>query len=295
MKKKLLVTLLAVSMTSAMITGCLPKPTYNPENDIVDEYDNDFEDEIDELNDSMDELNDELEDMTTSETDSKESEEDTTEDKEDAIEEENTDETDEEEADASEQEEAKEDADKKADTTVSDELSANWADLQFQLEGQVLTLPCDYKDIEALGYSVDLSDYGYENGYILNPNDKTYSTIDLENAEGAEITVGFINTGDEAKDILECQIWSIGSRTTYVDAVPNLVFPGGITWGATLEEVEAAYGTLDEEDIYTSDLGYKSYSYEDFEDNDKYLDVEIYTNDPDGKYEGVTGLEIKYY
>ena len=70
MKKKLLVTLLSVSMTSAMITGCLPKPTYNPENDIVDEYDNDFEDEIDELNDSMDELNDELEDMTTSETDS---------------------------------------------------------------------------------------------------------------------------------------------------------------------------------------------------------------------------------
>lgn len=279
MKKKLLVTLLAISMTSSMLTGCLPKPTYNPENDIVDEYGDDYEDNYnDELDDNMDELEDGLDDLISSEDDSDDLQDDSAEEDEKAQE--------------KAEENSKDDADKKSQTTVSDLLSDNWTDLQFQLEGQVLTLPCDYSDIEALGYTFDLSDYGYDNGYILNPGDSTYSTIHLENEEGAEVTVGFTNTGDEAKDILECQIWSVRAESTYVDAVPDLVFPGGITWGATLETVEAVYGTVDEDDIYVSDLGYKAYSYN---EDDKYMDVDIYTDDPDGRFEGVTKLEMQCY
>ena len=243
-----------------MLTGCLPKPTYNPENDTMDEYGDDYEDNYnDELDDNMDELEDGLDDLISSEDDS---------------------------------DDFQDDADKKSQTTVSDQLSDNWTDLQFQLEGQVFTLPCNYSDIEALGYTFDLSDYGYDNGYILNPGDSTYSTIHLENEEGAELTVGFTNTGDEAKDILECQIWSVEAESTYVDAVADLVFPGGITWGATLETVEAVYGTVDEDDIYVSDLGYKAYSYN---EGDKYMDVDIYTDAPDGRFEGVTKLEMKCY
>ena len=32
-----------------------------------------------------------------------------------------------------------------------------------------------------LGWTFDLADYGYENGYIMNQDDKTYATIELEN------------------------------------------------------------------------------------------------------------------
>lgn len=282
MKKKLLVTLLAISMTSTMLTGCLPKPRYNPENDVTNEYEDEYDNEVQEFEEDM-------EDDTISDMDLEKSEDDSIE--EDVDIKEDTEEVEKEESDDSKQEE---DDNKKAKTTVSDQLSSNWKDLQFQLNGQVLTLPCDYSDIEALGYSFDLSDYGYENGYILNPGDSTFSTIYLENAEGAELSVGFINTGDEAKDILECQIWSITGNVAYEDVVPDLVFPGGITWGDSLEDVEAAYGPLDEEQIYTSDDGeMKAYYYEG--DDGERMDVDIYINDADGDLNGITRLVLEYY
>lgn len=270
MKKKLLVTLLALTMTSSMLSGCVPAMLYQHSENKKEEAIEQTEEQIIE---DIEEVGELAEDLDISKVDIEE------EDREEEIE-----------ADDEENVEGKED--NGVEAVVSDELSGDWKNMQFQLNGQVFTLPCDYKDIEALGYSFDLSEYGYENGYILNKDDTTTSTIYLENAEGAELSVGFINTSDEPKDILECQIWAIGASITYCDAVPDLVFPGGITWGSTLEEVEATYGTLDEEDIYISDLGYTSYSYN---DDSKYLDVDVYTNDPDGEYKGVTSLDIREY
>lgn len=276
MKRKLLVTLLTISIVGTMLTGCLPKPRgYDSQDYTTEEQGAELEDEVSESSDTETDIENDKEevDLLLEEGDATEQNTEV----------------------ENEAEETEENTAKPATTTVSDELSDNWSDMQFQLNGQVFTIPCDYSAIQALGYSFDLSEYGYENGYILNPGDSTYSTITLKNAEGAELSVGFKNTGDTAKDITECQLWAIGTDIAYADAAPDLVFPGGITWGSTLEEVEAVYGTLNEEDIYTSDLGYKAYYYIDEVDSNKQMDVNIYTNDPDGELEGVKRLEMKFY
>ena len=271
MKKKLLITLLALTMTSSMLSGCVPMLMYQHSENKKEEAIEETEEKIIE---DIEELGELTEDLDISKVD---------------LEEEDR----EEDAEADDEEEVEDKEDKTVEVVVSDELSSDWKDLQFQLNGQVFTLPCDYKAIEALGYSFDLSDYGYENGYILNKDETTLATIYLENEEGAELNVGFINTSDEPKDILECQIWAIGAEITYKDAVPDLVFPGGITWGSTLEDVEEAYGMVaDEDDIYISDLGYTAYTYN---EDSKYLDVDVYTNDPDGEYKGVTSLDLREY
>lgn len=263
MKKKLLVTLLALTMTSSMLSGCVPAMMYQHSENKKEEAIEQTEEQIIE---DIEELGELAEDLDISKVDLEEDDnEEITEDKEDNA----------------------------VEAVVSDELSDDWKDMQFQLNGQVFTLPCDYSAIEALGYTLDSSETEYTNGYILNANDTTLSSINLVNEEGAKIMVGFINTDDEAKDILECQIWSVTADITYEDVVPDLVLPGGITWGATLEEVEDAYGMVgDEDNIYISDLGYTAYTYN---EDSKYLDVDVYTNDPDGEYEGVTSLSIREY
>lgn len=152
--------------------------------------------------------------------------------------------------------------------------STDWKDMMFALDGQVLTLPFDYSQIQST-WTLDMADYGYEDGYVMNKGDKTYSTIDLENSlYEAPLTVGFVNNGDAAQDILQCQIWSVDIDTTYSDTYPQIELPGGITWGSTVEQVVAAYGEPEDEPYRSDDLGYYSYEYS--YDYSKYLTLYIW-------------------
>ncbi len=141
------------------------------------------------------------------------------------------------------------------------ELSDDWTDMQFMLDGNLYELPVSYRELEADGWKLDLAAYGYSDGYIMNPGDKTYGTIELTNPdydEDLKVWVGFINTGDKAQDILDCEIWTfqmdtcVGSRQ--LEKYPDMEIAGGIGFGSTREEVEAAFGEC--EDVYEADSGY---------------------------------------
>lgn len=185
--------------------------------------------------------------------------------------------------------------DKTEKTTNSNStISSDWKSGEFIFDGASYKLNGDYKKFVDNGWSVDLSKYGYEDGYILNKNDKTYSTVSLENSkyEKAYVNIGFINLSDSAKDVTESQVWAIsvdnyGSYRTQVD----FELPGGIKYGSTLEEVEKAYGKPeDESDIYRSDsLNYTTYTYDSSEKNTPQLRLTIYD---DG---GVTAFDYKIY
>jgi hypothetical protein len=128
---------------------------------------------------------------------------------------------------------------------VSAELSSDWKAMQVQLDGHVLTLPCEFSEIEVLGYVLDLSDYDEED-CILEPNYYTMIAISIRNSDGDTVKLGFMNNTDEAKKLNECQVCEIKAEWSRTGEAPDIVLPGGITWGTSLEDVEAIYGAVEE-------------------------------------------------
>ncbi len=169
------------------------------------------------------------------------------------------------EAESKEESKAESKTESKAKTTGT--VSDDWKDFQFSFDGQLYTMPVDYKTLADAGWTFDISDYGYEDGYILNSGDKTSSTIDLENDkyDDVDVSIGMINTGDKACDITEGQAWAFGCDISFTDddePKPEIELPGGLTWGSTVEDVIAAYGEPEDEPYYSESLGYYSYEYE---------------------------------
>ena len=166
-------------------------------------------------------------------------------------------------------------------------VSDDWKDCEFILNNQTYKLAFDYNQIKNNGWSFNLADYGYSNGYIMNKGDKISSTIDLENSNfDSDITVGFTNTSDGAKDILDCQIWAINVDNAFAKKPVTFSFAKGIHNGSTLDEVKAAYG--EPKDTYRSDsLGYWVYTYQD--EYSKYFKLTIYDD------KGVTGFTYQMY
>lgn len=171
-------------------------------------------------------------------------------------------------------------------------ISSKWTELEFILGDKKFKLPFSYKDLEATGWSFNLADYGYENGYTLNPRDKTYSTINLKNSkynEKISMKIGFINNDTKAKDIMDCEIWSFSCESTYgfkkLDNVPLIEVTGGITWGTSKADVEKTLGKP--KDVYEAkDHGYVVYTYN---VDSNYLKLTIYDEF------GVTSMDLSKY
>lgn len=156
----------------------------------------------------------------------------------------------------------------KQDASQGD-LSEEWTDMQFLFDGKQYQIPFSYTDLEAEGWSFNLADYGYENGYILNPGDYVSGTIHLEK-EGYErndvdVAIGFVNNFSEAKDILECEVYSFTLQTdlwlTEDIIYPEMKIAKGIGIGSSYEDVKAAFGEPEEfYDDTENECYYISYS-----------------------------------
>ena len=190
-------------------------------------------------------------------------------------------------------EETKDDSkqESKETTTTTAPASGDWKSAEFTFDGKSYKINDDYTKFKANGWYVDMAKAGYEDGYILNKNQKVYSTVSFlnDNFKDANVRVGFINLGEKAVDITETQIWAITVDNKYSDTPVNFTLPGGIKNGSTLAEVEAAYGKpTDEDDIYRSeDLGYTTYTY----DNDLEPELRLTIWDEGG----LTKFEYKIY
>lgn len=171
-------------------------------------------------------------------------------------------------------------------------LSGEWTDMQFILDGKNYQLPFAYAELEAEGWTFDLADYGYADGYVLNPGDKVYATINLTNPaydKYLRLYVGFKNFTDKAKDIKECDVWSLELDTCHgfdqFETYPDMTIGNGLTIGSSRSEVEALCGPC--EDIYeNTERGYAVYSY----DIDSfYLDITVYDTI------GITSFDLSTY
>ena len=200
--------------------------------------------------------------------------------------------TEEETTEATEEETTEATTEAATEASAPGDLSDDLYSEQISIDGVVYHLPFDYSLISDK-YTFDLADYGKEDGYQLEANEYTLSTIYLENSEIDEdfdYTVGFKNTTSEAKDIKSTSIWAMDFDMTYCDTTnyPKVVLPKGITWGSTLDEVKAAYGEPSQDPYYADSLGYWSYTYED-DDLDYSVELIIYED------KGVTEIDVKSY
>lgn len=53
-------------------------------------------------------------------------------------------------------------------------ISDDWKDCEFIFNNKTYKLYVPYSDLKSDGWSFDLADYGYSNGYVMNPGDKSY-------------------------------------------------------------------------------------------------------------------------
>jgi hypothetical protein len=131
-------------------------------------------------------------------------------------------------------------------------ISTNWKDLDIKVDGVLYQFPYDYDELVDNGWSMDLAEYGYEDGYTLNKGDMTYSTIELTHAnygtdwDSFTIWCGFANYTDKTIDITQGNLWAI--ELDIMDGLeirekyPTVYISNGITWGATQEDIIKAFG-----------------------------------------------------
>jgi hypothetical protein len=192
------------------------------------------------------------------------------------------------------------DVDVSVDTTTptnESTISDVWRDMDLAIDGVVYKFPYNYHALAQNGWKMNLAEYGYENGYVLNKGDQTYSTFALCNDtygggawDAFTIWCGFENFGETVADITECDLWSIqldiingsGRMETY----PDVRIAKDITFGSSKEDVVSAFGEPD--NIYESEsYGYVTYEYQ--TEYDRYLSLTI-CNDY-----GVTGIDMCVY
>ncbi|MGN0482159.1 MAG: hypothetical protein ACI4HI_01270 [Lachnospiraceae bacterium] len=173
-------------------------------------------------------------------------------------------------------------------------LSSNWGELEYIFDGKKYQLPTSYKELEKNGWSVDLSEYGYEDGYTLNPGDQTFGSICLKNKKynkKVSVKIGFVNHTEKAQDILDCDIWCMDVDVSFgfekLDNTPDMQIANGIQIGSSEDAVIAAFGEPEEKYV-DKEYNYRTYYYRNPETYQRM------TLNIDGK-EGVTRIALEKY
>ena len=173
-------------------------------------------------------------------------------------------------------------------TTSVDGLSSDLFSQQVAVDGKVYTLPFAYSEISDV-FTFDAEGIEFTDG--SNTLDPGYSTsvvpLDYKNSTTSSwlnIYGSFQNDNSEASTLDKCTFTGIDVDINYVDDTnyPQLVLPGGITWGSNKADIEAAYGKPDSDNIYESDSGYTSYTYK---TDDYSYQVRLYIYDDKGLQE----------
>lgn len=142
------------------------------------------------------------------------------------------------------------------ETEVDPKVVDSLDESDFVLCGKVLSLPFSYSEIsDVLDFDPDgryAEGYSLESGTILSSAPELVSDV-----YGTKVNAGFANYSDELKDVAECDVVSLNSRTrrgsTEIDGerLP-LVLKGGVTWGSSADDVRAAFGKPTDDSVEDS-------------------------------------------
>lgn len=90
-----------------------------------------------------------------------------------------------------------------------DLLNSTWDVAAFQLFSTTYSVPFSYARISS-DWTFDLTDYGYDETFMLQPGERTTATVELYNPDVIyPMIVGFYNPYDVPITIEESQVWSV--------------------------------------------------------------------------------------
>lgn len=145
--------------------------------------------------------------------------------------------------------------DKNDVSSASKDLSDKWFDNQVQINGKVLTIPISISELNKLGFKLN-----YSKEYMLNPGDSVAGTH-LTNDKGNTISGTYSNLSDKAIDIKESSLTSINiTNTTTTNKDFDIIFPGGIKFGDSIEQIKEVYG--EPKDTYEGNSGFNILTYQ---------------------------------
>ncbi len=145
------------------------------------------------------------------------------------------------------------------DTSSSEVIPAeftgkDWQSFQFAIDGKVLTLPCSYEDIQALGFSVE--DYMLDETLKNNQYTGIYY---VEDNEGRSFYISFLNVSGSDKPIRECDVYRVEFDDFY--DLPAVEICGGLTLGMTPDEVKELEGNEPDYEYSSKESDYQSIEY----------------------------------
>lgn len=193
-----------------------------------------------------------------------------------------TEESEPEETETEEPEETKTEESSHAPVQMPGELSDDLLDFQVQINGEVYQFPMWYEDFAAMGW-----DFGRYSDGEVTLGGQQYSVSESFEKDGLELYFSMYNYGINAVALNKCLVAGVSFDQWNMDGRDDeIILPGGIQYGvSTLEDIEAAYGTPDEQ-YEGSD--YVSLEY--FKDDDYYRSVELQVSTETGV---LNSIEVK--
>ena len=173
----------------------------------------------------------------------------------------------------SEESESKEDSKQKEDRKETkkdkksnqEELSDDWTDLQFMMDGAVISVPCSYEELNELGWEFAKYYEDYDSKEIPAGHSDLYQLENEVYGDHIALWASVENTSEERMLATDCPIHKINIETQYksdeLDEAPEILLPGGVALGAQSEDITDAYGKYDSKS--KNSKGGRNYTYED--------------------------------
>ena len=162
------------------------------------------------------------------------------------------------------QAEAKETSKKKENKKKDNkELSEDWTDLQFMIDGAIISVPCTYEELNELGWEFHPYYEDCADKELQGESTGVYQLINEVYGEHIILTASVRNTSEDKMSMTDCQIYKLYIATEYksdeLDEAPEIILPGGITLGAESEDITETYGKYDTKS--KNSMGGRSYTY----------------------------------
>ena len=128
-------------------------------------------------------------------------------------------------------------------------MEKDWKEFTIQLNHKVITLPCEAKDLESAGLTMN-TDFIPADKLVNRGNRES---VYYQNGSGDAILVTFLNPDKAQKQLKECMVTGI-AVTEYDLTAGNLTvtFPGGVQMYSSKSAAIIAYGS--DYEVYESDM-----------------------------------------
>lgn len=139
-----------------------------------------------------------------------------------------------------------------------DNITNDWDDYEFVINGKELELPCSYKELKSVtGFSAKSSD---ENSVLSN---NYYTIVNMYKNDKLALSIEVLNdTGSDAK-YMDSKVTRVSQSEYQVsNGADKITFPGGLVAGQEITEdkIKRLFGEPTDVNNYSSD-GYESITY----------------------------------